>query len=173
MHPILQRDIKQLMMDAAQIQKGLEMLIYNHTAWARERQQMDLMQLIEHVKRLELDLSTILSGCVFLGRQYWKDHNLRLIESLHRSCDIMNNLFQDFNSIRTALNEGRINHSHLRQLIIDWGRLRESIYETQEWMKYPQRRRKNAARPQTSSLRAEDYDDHAFRVVGESSSTGS
>lgn len=173
MHPILRRDIKQLMMDAEQIQKGLEMLMYNHTAWAREPQQMDLTQLIEHVKRLELDLSTILSGCVFLGRQYWKDHNLRLIESLHRSCDIMNSLFQDLNSIRTAMNEGRFNNSHLRPLIIDWGRLRESIYETQEWMKYPQRRRKNAARSPTNLLRAERYDDEVSGVVRESSCTGS
>ncbi len=170
MHPILQRDIKQLMMDAAQIQKGLEMLIYNHTAWARERQQMDLMQLIEHVKRLELDLSTILSGCLFLGRQYWKDHNLRLIECLHRSCDIMNSLFQDLNKIRTAIREGRINPSDLRQLIIDWGRFKESIDQTQTCMEYPQQRRKNSAWLRRSSLRKEGYGDEAFRTLYESSS---
>jgi hypothetical protein len=150
------------MMDADEIQKGLEMLVRNHTAWARERQQMDLMQLIEHVKRLELDISTILSGCVFLGRQYWKDHNLRLIESLHRSCAIMNSLFQDINKVRTALNEAKINPSDLRQLIIDWGQFKESIYQTQECMEYPQRRRKNPAWPRPSSLRAEGCGDEAF-----------
>lgn len=150
MHPILRRDIKQLMMDADEIQKGLEMLVRNHTAWARERQQMDLMQLIEHVKRLELDLSTILSGCVFLGRQYWKDQNLRLIESLHLSYAIMNSLFQHLDKVRIALREGHINPSDLRQLILDWGRFRESIYQARECMQYPKRRRKNPAwlRPQ-------------------------
>ena len=160
-------------MDAEQIQKGLEMLVYNHTALAKERQQMDLTQLIESFKRVELDLSTILSGCVFLGRQYWKDHNLQLMESLHRSCDVMRSLLQDLDKIRTAMNKERINDSAFRQLIMDWGRLKESIYRTQECMEYSQRRRKNSAWSRTNSLRAQDYGDHAFRGVGESSGTGS
>jgi hypothetical protein len=161
------------MMDADEIQKGLEMLVQNHTAWARERQQRDLMQLIEHVKRLELDLSTILSGCIFLGRQYWKDHNLRLLEGLHRSCAVMNTLFQDLHKIRTALNEAKINPSDLRQLIIDWGRFKESVFQTQKCMEYPQRRRKNTAWPHPRSLRGEGCGDQAFEVLPESPSRGS
>jgi hypothetical protein len=153
------------MIDAEQIQKGLEMLMYNHIAWARERQQVDLMQLIKHVQRLELDLSTILSGCVFLGRQYWKDHNLQLIESLHRSCAIMNSLVEDLNKVRTVLNQAKINPSDLRQLIIDWGRFKKSIYQTQEYMEYPQRRRKNPACSRPNLLQAEGYDEEVFRVV--------
>jgi hypothetical protein len=161
------------MMDADEIQKGLEMLVRNHTAWARKRQQMDLMQLIEHVKRLELDISTILSGCVFLGRQYWKDHNLRLIESLHVSCDVMNSLFRDLDKVKTALREGYINPSDLRQLILDWSRFRESIYQAQECMQYPQRRRKNLPRLRPSSPRVEEFGDEAFRALHKSSSRGS
>lgn len=162
MHPILRRDMGQLMMDAEEIQKTLEMLAHDHTAWARERQQSDLMQLIEHVKRLGFDLSTTLSDCVFLGRQYWKDHNLQVIESLHRSYAIMNSLFQDLKKVKTALSEGYINPSDLRQLIIDWGRFKKSIYQTQECMQYPQRRRKNHAWARHSSLRAEGYRDEAL-----------
>ena len=130
-------------MDTEKVQKDLEMLAHDRTAWSRECQQSDLMQLIEHVERLEFDLSITLSDCVSLGRQYWKDHNLQVIESLHRSYAIMNSLFYDIKRVRIALSEAYINPSDFQQLIIDWGRFKKSIYQTQESMKYPQGRRKN------------------------------
>ena len=173
MHPILRRDVKQLTVHAEEIQKCLEILVHNQTARAWESQHMDLIQLIEQVKRLELDLSTILSGCAFLGRQYWKGHNLRLIECLHQSCDIMNSLYQDLNKIRTAITERRIIPSDLRQLIIDWGRFKESIDQIQTCMEYPLRRRKNPPWPRRTPLWTEGYGDKASRILHESSSPGS
>jgi hypothetical protein len=165
--------MRQLMLDAEKVHKDLEMLERDHADWAREHQQRDLMHLMEHVKRLEFDLSTILSDCVSLGRQYWKEHNLQVIESLHRSYGILNNLFQDLKKVRTALNRAYIKLSDLEQLIIDWGRFKKSIDQTQESMEYPHGRRKNYAWACHGSLKAGGCRDEAFKSWHESSRRGS
>jgi hypothetical protein len=141
--PILQRDIRQLELDAEKVQRGLDMLKRDYGAWGNQCQQNELAQLIENVKRLECDVSTMLSDCIFLGRQYWKDHNLPLIDSLHQSFATMNTLFNDLMEARLALSETNINHSGFQQLVIDWGRLKKSIDQTQRLVQHPQKRRKN------------------------------
>ena len=83
---ILQRDMQQLMSDSENVQKGLEMVEHDHAGRARKPQQSDLMQIIEHLKRLDFDLSTMLTDCLCLGRrQYGKDHNIAVIDTLHQS----------------------------------------------------------------------------------------
>jgi hypothetical protein len=143
MSPILRRDIRQLELDAEKVQRGLDMLEHDYAAWGNQCQQNDLTQLIENFKRLESDVSTMLSDCIFLGRQYWKDHNLPLIDRLHQAFTTMNTLFEDLKEVRLALSETNINSSGLEQLVIDWGRLKKSIDQTQRLVQHPHKRRKN------------------------------
>jgi hypothetical protein len=142
---ILRRDIRQLKLDAEKVQRGLDMLEHDHAAWAMQCQQNHWTQLIENFKRLECDVSTMLSDCTFLGREYWKDHNLSLIDSLHQSFATMNTLFNNLKEVRLALSETHINPSGFQQLVIDWGRLKKSIDQTQRLVQHPQKRRKNHA----------------------------
>jgi hypothetical protein len=144
MYSILQKDIRKLMHDAENIRRRMEdMLEHDYAAWGNQYQQNDLTQLIENFKRLECDVSTMLSDCIFLGRQYWKDHNVLLIDSLHQSFTTMNTLCNDLKAIRLAPSETHINPSDFQQLIIDWGRLKKSIDQTQSLVQHPQKRRKN------------------------------
>jgi hypothetical protein len=140
---ILRRDIRQLDLDAGKVQRGLDMLERNYAAWGNQCKQNDLTQLFENFKRLECDVSTMLADCIFLGRQYWKDHNLPLIDRLHQSFTTMNTLFNDLKEVRLALSETNMNPSCLQQLVIDWGRLKKSIDQTQKLVQHPQKRRKN------------------------------
>jgi len=140
---ILRRDIRQLELDAEKVQRGLDILERDYAAWGNQCKQNDLTQLIENFKRLECDVSTMLSDCIFLGRQYWKDHNLPLIDRLHQSFTTMNTLFNDLKEFRLALSEMNINPSCLQQLVIGWGLLKKSIDQTQRLMQHPQKRRKN------------------------------
>jgi len=145
MYSVLQKDIRKLICDTDNIKRGLDMLEHDHTAWAMQSQQDGLTQLIENLKHLEYDVSTMLSDCIFLGRQYWKDHNLPLIDSLHQSFITMNTLCNDLKTIRLALSETHTNHSDFQQLVIDWDRLKKSIAQTQSLVRHPQKRRKNHA----------------------------
>jgi hypothetical protein len=146
MYSILQKDIRKLMRDAENIRRRLEdMPEHDYAAWGNQCQQNDLTQLIENFKHLECDVSTMLSDCIFLGRQYWKDHNLQLIDSLHQSFATMNTLFNDLKEVRLALGETHINPFGFQQLVIDWGRLKKSIDQTQGLVQHPQKRRKNHA----------------------------
>jgi hypothetical protein len=143
MYCILQKDIQQLLSDADIVQRGLDMLKQDYAAWGNQWQQNDWTQLIENFKRLECDVSTMLSDCIFLGRQYWKAHNLPLIGSLHRSFATMNTLFNDLMEVRLVLSEINIRHSGFQQLVIDCRRLKKSIDQTRRLVQHPQRRRKN------------------------------
>jgi hypothetical protein len=140
---ILRRDIRQLKLDVDKVQSGLDLLEHDYAAWGNQCQQNDLTQLIENFKGLERDVSTMLSDCIFLGRQYWKDHNLPLIDSLHQSFAAMNTLFNDLKEIRLAFSETHINRFDFQQLVIDWARLKKSIDQTQRLVHHPQKRRKS------------------------------
>jgi hypothetical protein len=142
---ILRKDIRKLKLDSEKVQRGMDMLEHDYAAWAMQSQQNDLTQLIENLKHLECDVSTMLSDWVFLDRQYWKDHNLPLIDSLHQSFTTMNTLCNDLKAIRLALSETHSNPSDFQQLVIDWGRLKKSIDQTQSLVQHPQKRRKNHA----------------------------
>jgi len=133
------------MRDADIVQRSLDMLEHDYAAWAMQSQQNILTQLIESFKQLECDVSIMLSDCIFLGRQYWKDHNLPLIDSLHQSFTTVNTLCNDLKAIRLAPSETHINPSEFQQLVIDWGRLKKSIDQTQSLVQHPQKRRKNHA----------------------------
>jgi hypothetical protein len=140
---ILRRDIRQLMRDTEKVQRSLDILEHDYAARGNQCRQNDLTQLIENFEQLECDVSTMLSDCTFLGRQYWKDHNLPLIDRLHLSFATMNTLFNDLKEIRLALSKTNINPSGLQQLVIDWGRLKKSIDQTQRFVQHSQKRRKN------------------------------
>jgi hypothetical protein len=131
------------MRNVENVQNDLKILEHHHAPWAREIQQNDLQQLIEHMKQLEFNLSTVFLDCVSLGRQYWKDQNLPTIKSLHRSFDIMNSVFDKLKKIRIDLSEAYIKSSDLRKLVIDWGRFKKSIYQTKEYMRYYQQMKKS------------------------------
>jgi hypothetical protein len=140
---LLRRDIRQLKLDEEKVQRGLDMLEHDYVAWTMQSQQNILTQLIENFKRLECDVSIMLSDCIFLGRQYWKNHSLPLIDSLHHSFDTMNTLCNDLKEVRLALSKTNINPSDFQQVVIDWARLKKSIDQTQRLVQNPQKRRKN------------------------------
>ena len=152
MHLILRRDIRRLITDAEKVQKDLDMMKQNNEDCTSELQRNNLRHIVETIKHLEFNMSTMLSDCVSLGRQYWKDHNLPLIHSLHRSNAIMNSVLNNLSRMRRGLGGAWITPSELHQVATDWGRFRHSIYQIQKSMPYSQGRRKNHAWDRRRSL---------------------
>jgi hypothetical protein len=129
---VIRRDIRQLVHDAQEVQRGLDMLEQDHDDWARERQQYDLTQLIKRVNRLESDVSMMQSDCMSMGLRYQKGGTWQVVDSLHRAFATLNILFNDLKQVRTDLNDSYIHPAELKQLEIDWVRLKKTIGQIQK-----------------------------------------
>ena len=124
---VIRRDIRQLVHDAQEVQRGLDMLEQDHDDWARERQQYDLTQLIKHVNRLESDVSMMQSDCMAMGLRYQEEGTWQVVDSLHRAFATLDTLFNDLKQVRKDLNDSYIHSADLKQLEIDWDRLKKMI----------------------------------------------
>lgn len=131
---MIRRDIRQLMLDAKKVRRGLGMLEQDHDAWARERQQYDLIQLIKRVKRLESDVSMMQSDCMSMLLSHQKDDSWQVVDSLHRTFATLNILFNDLKQVRMDLNSSYIHPDELKQLEIDWDKFRNTIGQIQKYL---------------------------------------
>ena len=129
---VIRRDIRKLLHDAHEVQKGLDMLEQDHNDWARERQQYDLTQLIKRVNRLESDVSMMQSDCMSMGIRYQEDGTWQVVDSLHRTFASLDNLFNDLKQVRTGLKDSYIHPGELKQLEVDWHRLKKTIGQIQK-----------------------------------------
>ena len=134
MDPMIRRDIRQLVHDAQEVQRGLDMLEQDHDDWARERQQYDLTRLIKRVNRLESDVSMMQSDCMSMNLKYQEDGTWQIVDSLHRAFAILDTLFNDLKQVRTDLNDSYIHLAELKQLEIDWDRFRKTIGQIQKYL---------------------------------------
>ena len=129
---VIRQDIRQLAHDAQEVQRGLDMLEQDHENWARERQQYDLTRLIKRVNRLESDVSMMQSDCMSTGLIYHEDGTWQVVDSLHRTFVSLDILFNDLKQVRTDLNDSYIHPGELKQLEIDWDRLKKMIGQIQK-----------------------------------------
>jgi len=129
---LIRGDIRKLLHDAQEVQKGLDMLEQDHDDWARERQQYDLTRLIKRVNRLESDVSMMQSDCVSMGLRYQEGGPWQVVDSLHRAFATLDTLFNDLKQVRTDLNDSYIRPGELKQLEVDWDRLKKTIGQIQK-----------------------------------------
>ena len=129
---VIRQDIRQLVYDAQGVQRGLDMLEQDHDDWARERQQNDLTRLIKRVSLLESDVSIMQSDCMSMGLRYQEEGTWQVVDSLHRAFATLDTLFNDLKQVRTDLNDSYIHPAELRQLEVDWDRLKKTIGQIQK-----------------------------------------
>ena len=132
---MIRRDIRQLVCDAHKVKRSLEMLEQDHEAWARERQQYDLIRLIKELNRLGSDVSMMQSDCMSMSISYREDGSWQVLDSLHRAFATLNILFNDLKKVSRELNETYIDSHDLNQLGIDWGKFTKSIKQIQRYVK--------------------------------------
>ncbi|RLB32392.1 MAG: hypothetical protein DRH12_19545, partial [Deltaproteobacteria bacterium] len=129
---VIRRDIRKLLHDTQEIQKGLDMLEQDHDDWARERQRYDLARVIKRVNRLESDVSMMQSDCMSMGLIYHEDGIWQVVDSLHRTFASLDILFNDLKQVRTDLSDSYIHPGELKQLEVDWDRLNKTIGQIQK-----------------------------------------
>ena len=143
----LKQDIRKLTNDTNKVEEGLAVLEQDYVDWAREREQNDLMQIIEYVKRLEKGVSIMMSDYFTLGH---RGGNKMVIEDLHLAFTHLNSLFGDVKKIKTELNDLYIHPGELKQLKIDCERFRKTIREIHKHFMESENLLKEANVPQSS-----------------------
>ena len=132
MNTVIQSYTQRLEDDAERITKGLRCLGRDCSAWARTREEKDLKDLLEDLERIEIDVSLILTDCIWAGSQFGED-STRVI--FHDFRDIFGRLDTIFNGLKKArlqLNKTYIHPATLAQLEVDCGRFRKLIREVRK-----------------------------------------
>lgn len=136
MDSIVQKDLDQLMRDTEKIERGLGRLKQDYAAWARNREENDLVELAEDLKRAEVDLSMTLSDCAFV---YYGAHGrdgARVAQSdLHQAFVYLNALFNDLKKAASELKEAYVYPGDLNHIEIDCGRFSKKIGQIQKHLK--------------------------------------
>jgi len=101
----INRDIQKLTKDNLKLKSELEKLEQDHTAWALNREEKDLEEIANSLKRLETDVGVMVSDCSLLVS---RDDGDGLREDLHHAYVHLNSLFEDIKKARTDLERAYI-----------------------------------------------------------------
>ena len=127
MNLVIRGDMRHLVTDARKVRRELDMLEQDQKTWAREREENDLANAIDHLKELEFDVSMMQANCVSMGFPQREDGAWRILDSVHRAFATLDILFNDLKKMRTELKEAFIHSADVKQLEIDWGRFSKAV----------------------------------------------
>ena len=126
---VLEKDVRRLIDDTGKVKQGLDLLEKDHAAWFRDRERKDLVDILGGVKKLESDVSLVMSDCFSLS-QVKRNNGIR--GDLHQAFKNLNILFEDLKMAREDLDKSYVDHRELEKLEIDWARFRKTVTQIQE-----------------------------------------
>lgn len=142
MSSVMKKDFNRLVQNTVKVEEYVYVLGQENAIHTGEERQRDLSYLASRIVHLDFDLRTMLVDCAVLGRHYWKKHHLPLINSLHRSLNIMHQLLIDLNRIQAGAKKSSADLSNLRNLVNDWIRFKKSVADMEIALQLPPMRRK-------------------------------
>ena len=120
------KDIEQLVADNNRLRSGLEKLEQDQARWAPRDEERDLKEIATALKQMEGDVSVMLSDCFALVGQH--DGN-GIGENLRQVYACLDILFADLKNARSHLEMTYIPSEEVKQMRIDWGRLKKTVAE--------------------------------------------
>jgi hypothetical protein len=126
---VLEKDVSRLIDDTGRVKQGLDLLEKDHAAWVKDREYEDLVDILGGVKKLESDVSLVMSDCFSLS-QVKRNNGIK--GDFHQAFKNLNILFEDLKMVREDLDKSYVDHSELEQLEIDWARFRKTVAQIQE-----------------------------------------
>jgi len=126
---VLQKDVSRLIDDTGRVKQGLDLLEKDHAAWVKEREYEDLVDILGGVKKLESDVSLVMSDCFSLS-QVKRNNGIK--GDFHEAFKNLNILFEDLKMVREDLDKSYVDHGELEQLEIDWARFRKTVAQIEE-----------------------------------------
>ncbi len=134
MNPVLQKDTRKLMDDTETIRQGLKRLEDDYAKWTAKRGEMELADLLESVKVVEIDASLMMADCTSAGCQAKEDTKI-VFDDFHQFFVCLDALFRDLKKARSTLKEAYIGRSTFYHLEIDCGRFIKNVEQIQEHLK--------------------------------------
>ena len=125
MNAIIRRDSDKLTAHAERIRHGLERLEQDCSAWARKREEKDLVDLMENLKGVEMDVSLMLTDCVSVGCQCGEEAPKVVFHDLQEIFGCLETLFNGLKKARMQLDKAYIHSAILDHLEIDYGRFKK------------------------------------------------
>ncbi len=122
--PTTKEDIKKLKGDNHRLALRLRELEQDHAAWALKREERDIQELMNLLQQLEMDVNVMAGNCFSLQNR--KDGD-GFGQVLHNAYVHLNILFEDVKKARIDLEKAYIQPQELRQMEIDWGKLRKTV----------------------------------------------
>jgi len=124
-------DIKKLLEDNNRLQLKLERLEQDHAAWAATQEQKDLEEIATSLKQMEIDVGVMLSSCFSLVRHHYGNG---IGENLRHAYVCLDALFEDVKKAGRDLEMAFIHPDDLKQMRIDWGRLKKTVGEIADYL---------------------------------------
>jgi hypothetical protein len=131
MNAIINRDSDRLTAHAERIKQGLERLEQDCSAWARKREEKDLVDLMEDLKGVEMDVSLMLTDCISAGCQCGEEAPKVVFHDLREIFGCLDTLFNGLKKARLQLDNAYIHSAILDHLEIDYGRFTKIIGKVQ------------------------------------------
>jgi hypothetical protein len=131
MRTILHRDTHRLTVDTERIKQGLEKLKQDCSAWARKRNEKDLVDLMEDLQGVETDVSLMLTDCISAGCQCGEQAPKVVFHDLREIFRCLDTLFNGLKKARRQLAQDYIHPGIPDHLEIDYGRFRKLIEKVQ------------------------------------------
>jgi hypothetical protein len=131
MNAVIHRDSDRLLAHAERIKEGLQRLEQDCSAWARQREEEDLMELMEDLKGVETDMCLLLTVCTSAGRPCPEEAPRAVFHDLHEIFACLDTLFDGLKKARLQLGMAFIPDAVLDHLEIDYGRFDKLIGKLQ------------------------------------------
>jgi hypothetical protein len=122
MNAVIHRDSESLMAHAERIKKDLQRLEQDCSMWARNREEKDLVDLMEDLKGVEMDVCLLLTDCTSAGRPCREEAPKAVFHDLHEIFACLDTLFDNLKKARLQLGKAYIHDAVLDHLEIDYGR---------------------------------------------------
>jgi hypothetical protein len=125
---VIQQDIKKLVFDSNILQLFIEELIQDCEAWRRDRENDELTECAENLKRLESDVILLQADWnILIGPTHHGYSQYETVNGFQRAFESLDILFNDLKKMRAELNDSYIHHSEIESLEIDWARFKKMI----------------------------------------------
>jgi hypothetical protein len=131
MNAVIHRDSDRLLAHAERIKEGLQRLEQDCSAWARKREEKDLVEIMEDLKGVETDVCLLLTDCTSAGRPCPEEAPKAVFHDLHEIFACLDTLFDGLKKARLQLGSAYIHDALLDHLEIDYGRFSKLIGKLQ------------------------------------------
>jgi hypothetical protein len=132
MNAVISRDSDRLLAHTERIKEGLQRLEQDCSAWARKREEKDLVELIEDLKGVETDVCLLLTDCTSADRPCPEEAPRVVFHDLHEIFACLDTLFDGVKKARLQLGTAFIPDALLDHLEIDFGRFDKLIGKLQK-----------------------------------------